>query len=89
MPDVEVMFVEEVGGSSAASAPKGAREIGIVGVEAAASNPIFHATSKRMHSTPRRRTRQWARMQRVVRRCATYMRDEGSGRQVAEPLKLG
>jgi xanthine dehydrogenase YagR molybdenum-binding subunit len=52
VPDVDVLFVEEDDRVVSRFGAKGVGEIGIVGVAAAISNAIFHATGKRVRSTP-------------------------------------
>lgn len=52
VPDVDVLFVEEDDRIVSRIGAKGVGEIGIVGVAAAISNAIFHATGKRLRSTP-------------------------------------
>lgn len=50
--DVDVLFVEEDDRVVSSLGAKGVGEIGLVGVSAAISNAIFHATGKRIRSTP-------------------------------------
>jgi xanthine dehydrogenase YagR molybdenum-binding subunit len=50
--DVDVIFVEEDDRIVSRLGAKGVGEIGIVGVAAAVSNAIFHATGRRIRSTP-------------------------------------
>lgn len=51
--DIDVIFVEEDDRIvSKQLGAKGVGEIGIVGVAAAISNAVFHATGKRLHTTP-------------------------------------
>jgi xanthine dehydrogenase YagR molybdenum-binding subunit len=50
--DIEVIFVEEDDRVVSSLGAKGVGEIGIVGVAAAVSNAIFHATGRRIRSTP-------------------------------------
>lgn len=51
--DIDVIFVEEDDRVvSKQLGAKGVGEIGIVGVAAAISNAVFHATGKRFHTTP-------------------------------------
>ena len=50
--EVDVLFVEEDDRIVSRFGAKGVGEIGIVGVAAAISNAIFHATGKRLRSTP-------------------------------------
>ena len=51
--DIEVLFAEEDDRVvSKQLGAKGVGEIGIVGVAAAVSNAIFHATGKRLRTTP-------------------------------------
>lgn len=50
--EVEVLFVEEDDRVVSSLGAKGVGEIGLVGVSAAISNAIFHATGKRIRSTP-------------------------------------
>ena len=50
--DIDVIFVEQPDTIVSRLGAKGVGEIGIVGVAAAISNAIFHATGKRIHSTP-------------------------------------
>ncbi len=52
VPDVDVMFIEEDDRIVSRFGAKGVGEIGIVGVAAAISNAIFHATGRRIRSTP-------------------------------------
>jgi xanthine dehydrogenase YagR molybdenum-binding subunit len=50
--DIDVIFVEEDDRIVSRLGAKGVGEIGIVGVAAAVSNAIFHATGQRVRSTP-------------------------------------
>lgn len=50
--DIEVVFVEEEDDKVSPIGAKGLGEIGIVGVAAAVSNAIFHATGKRIRHLP-------------------------------------
>jgi len=50
--DIEVIFVQEDDRIVSRLGAKGVGEIGIVGVSAAVSNAIFHATGRRVRSTP-------------------------------------
>jgi xanthine dehydrogenase YagR molybdenum-binding subunit len=50
--DIEVLFVQEDDTIVNPLGAKGLGEIGIVGVAAAISNAIFHATGKRVRSLP-------------------------------------
>ena len=50
--DIEVIFVDEDDDKASPIGVKGLGEIGIVGVAAAVSNAIFHATGKRIRSFP-------------------------------------
>lgn len=50
--DIDVLFVEEDDRVVSRLGAKGVGEIGIVGVAAAISNAIYHATGKRIRSTP-------------------------------------
>jgi xanthine dehydrogenase YagR molybdenum-binding subunit len=50
--DIEVIFVEEDDDKASPIGVKGLGEIGIVGVPAAVSNAIFHATGSRIRSFP-------------------------------------
>lgn len=50
--DIEVIFVEEDDNMASPIGVKGLGEIGIVGVAAAVSNAIFHATGKRIRNLP-------------------------------------
>jgi xanthine dehydrogenase YagR molybdenum-binding subunit len=50
--DIEVIFVEEEDDKASPIGVKGLGEIGIVGVAAAISNAIFHATGKRIRHFP-------------------------------------
>jgi len=52
IPDVEVIFVAEDDRIVSSLGAKGVGEIGQVGVAAAVSNAIFHATGKRLRTTP-------------------------------------
>ncbi|MFN4117916.1 xanthine dehydrogenase family protein molybdopterin-binding subunit [Acidovorax sp.] len=50
--DIDVIFVPEDDRIVSRLGAKGVGEIGIVGVAAAISNAIYHATGRRLHSTP-------------------------------------
>lgn len=50
--DIDVVFIEEDDRIVSRLGAKGVGEIGIVGVAAAVSNAIFHATGRRVRSTP-------------------------------------
>lgn len=50
--DIDVIFVQEDDRIVSRLGAKGVGEIGIVGVAAAISNAIYHATGKRVRSTP-------------------------------------
>jgi xanthine dehydrogenase YagR molybdenum-binding subunit len=50
--DIDVIFVQEDDRVVSELGAKGVGEIGIVGVAAAVSNAIFHATGRRVRSTP-------------------------------------
>lgn len=50
--DIDVIFVEEDDRIVSRLGAKGVGEIGLVGVAAAVSNAIFHATGRRIRSTP-------------------------------------
>jgi xanthine dehydrogenase YagR molybdenum-binding subunit len=50
--DIQVVFVEEDDRIVSRIGAKGVGEIGIVGVAAAVSNAIFHATGRRLRTTP-------------------------------------
>ncbi|MBV7542685.1 xanthine dehydrogenase family protein molybdopterin-binding subunit [Acidovorax sp. sic0104] len=50
--DIDVMFVEEDDRVVSRLGAKGVGEIGLVGVAAAVCNAIFHATGRRLRSTP-------------------------------------
>ena len=50
--DIDVIFVDEDDRVVSRLGAKGVGEIGIVGVAAAVSNAIFHATGRRLRSTP-------------------------------------
>jgi xanthine dehydrogenase YagR molybdenum-binding subunit len=50
--DIDVIFVEEDDRIVSSLGAKGVGEIGIIGVAAAVSNAIYHATGKRVRSTP-------------------------------------
>jgi len=50
--DIDVIFVEEDDRIVSRLGAKGVGEIGIVGVSAAISNAIYHATGRRLHTTP-------------------------------------
>ena len=50
--DIDVIFVEEDDRIVSRLGAKGVGEIGLVGTAAAVSNAIFHATGKRIRSTP-------------------------------------
>ncbi|MDP3231109.1 MAG: xanthine dehydrogenase family protein molybdopterin-binding subunit [Acidovorax sp.] len=50
--DIDVIFVKEDDRIVSSMGAKGVGEIGIVGVAAAISNAIYHATGRRLHSTP-------------------------------------
>ena len=52
IPDIDIVFVEEDDRVVSSLGAKGVGEIGIVGVAAAVSNAIFHATGRRIRSTP-------------------------------------
>lgn len=52
IPDVEVLFVQEDDRIVSRLGAKGVGEIGQVGVAAAVANAIFHATGKRLRTTP-------------------------------------
>jgi len=50
--DIDVLFVDEDDRIVSRLGAKGVGEIGLVGVSAAVSNAIYHATGKRIRSTP-------------------------------------
>jgi len=50
--DIDVVFVDEDDRVVSSLGAKGVGEIGIVGVSAAIANAIFHATGRRVRSTP-------------------------------------
>jgi len=50
--DIEVLFADEDDRVVSSLGAKGVGEIGLVGVSAAISNAIYHATGKRIRSTP-------------------------------------
>jgi xanthine dehydrogenase YagR molybdenum-binding subunit len=50
--DIDVIFVEEDDRIVSRLGAKGVGEIGLVSVAAAVSNAIYHATGKRIRSTP-------------------------------------
>lgn len=50
--DIEVLFADEDDRVVSSLGAKGVGEIGLVGVSAAVSNAIYHATGKRIRSTP-------------------------------------
>ena len=50
--DIDVIFVQEDDRIVSRLGAKGVGEIGIVGVSAAVSNAIFHATGRRVRNTP-------------------------------------
>ena len=50
--DIDVIFVPEDDRIVSQLGAKGVGEIGIVGVSAAVSNAIFHATGRRVRNTP-------------------------------------
>ncbi|HIV70155.1 MAG TPA: molybdopterin-dependent oxidoreductase, partial [Candidatus Aquabacterium excrementipullorum] len=50
--DIDVVFVEEDDRVVSRLGAKGVGEIGLVGVAAAVSNAIYHATGRRVRSTP-------------------------------------
>jgi xanthine dehydrogenase YagR molybdenum-binding subunit len=50
--DIDVIFVEEDDRIVSCLGAKGVGEIGIVGVSAAISNAIYHATGRRLRTTP-------------------------------------
>ncbi len=50
--DIEVLFVEEEDPKASPLGVKGVGEIGIVGVAAAVSNAVFHATGRRVRDLP-------------------------------------
>ncbi len=52
IPDIDVIFVHEDDRIVSRIGAKGVGEIGIVGTAAAVANAIFHATGKRLRSTP-------------------------------------
>jgi xanthine dehydrogenase YagR molybdenum-binding subunit len=50
--DIDVIFVEEDDRIVSRLGAKGVGEIGIVGVSAAICNAIYHATGRRLRTTP-------------------------------------
>ncbi|WP_313083005.1 xanthine dehydrogenase family protein molybdopterin-binding subunit [Pulveribacter sp.] len=52
IPDIDVIFVHEDDRIVSRIGAKGVGEIGIVGTAAAVANAIYHATGKRLRSTP-------------------------------------
>jgi xanthine dehydrogenase YagR molybdenum-binding subunit len=52
MPDIDILFVEEPDNVVSSVGAKGIGEIGLVGVAAAISNAVYHATGKRIRSLP-------------------------------------
>lgn len=52
VPDIDVIFVQEEDTVVSRIGAKGVGEIGIVGVAAAVANAIWHATGRRLRSTP-------------------------------------
>jgi xanthine dehydrogenase YagR molybdenum-binding subunit len=50
--DIDVLFVEEDDRIVSRLGAKGVGEIGLVGVAAAISNAIYHATGRRLRTTP-------------------------------------
>jgi xanthine dehydrogenase YagR molybdenum-binding subunit len=50
--DIDVIFVHEDDRVVSRLGAKGVGEIGIVGVSAAVSNAIYHATGRRVRNTP-------------------------------------
>lgn len=50
--DIDVIFVDEIDRIVSSIGAKGVGEIGLVGVAAAVSNAIFHATGRRLRSMP-------------------------------------
>jgi xanthine dehydrogenase YagR molybdenum-binding subunit len=52
VPDIEIILVPETDGKVNPLGVKGVGEIGIVGMNAAVANAVFHATGKRIRHTP-------------------------------------
>ena len=52
VPEIEVLFIDEVEDKANPLGVKGLGEIGIVGTAAAIANAVFHATGKRVRSLP-------------------------------------
>jgi xanthine dehydrogenase YagR molybdenum-binding subunit len=50
--DIDVIFADEDDRVVSSLGAKGVGEIGLVGVAAAISNAIYHATGRRLRSTP-------------------------------------
>jgi xanthine dehydrogenase YagR molybdenum-binding subunit len=52
IPEIEVIFVDELDAEVSPLGVKGVGEIGVVGTAAAVANAIYHATGKRVRSLP-------------------------------------
>ena len=52
VPDIDVIFVDEVDKEVSPLGVKGLGEIGIVGTAAAVANAVYHATGKRVREFP-------------------------------------
>jgi xanthine dehydrogenase YagR molybdenum-binding subunit len=52
VPDIDVIFVEELDEVVNPLGAKGLGELGVVGVAAAIANAVYHATGKRIRDLP-------------------------------------